>query len=106
MVDGSARHTPKLGKFIVWSDTQGVLFPKDTYEHKIGVQDGKWTCTVVADQKPCWEHRIRGLFCSHMCAYAVGIIRAGGFFDPKVVGNSCLARHRTSDGVRTLSLSR
>ena len=51
---------------------------------------------VKRDGKPCWQNKIRGLFCSHMCKYAIDRIRAGGTVDLKVIGRSCLARHRES----------
>lgn len=93
MVRSSDNHTAKLEKFVVWANFKGIARPTDVYQHKITINDGVWTCTC-SDGRPCWENRIRGLFCSHMIAYAIQTIRNGGSIDLRAIGKSSLTRHR------------
>lgn len=96
-VSESENHHAVLDRNVVWSNYEQVSAPDVKYEHKIIVNaTGKWRCEVASNNKPCWQHRIRGLFCSHMCAFAIAKIRGGGEVNLKAVGLSSLDRHTGS----------
>ena len=90
----AGRHTACVGEWRVWSNYQAIAAPNVKYVHKIVPVNGTWTCVVARTGKPCWENKIRGLFCSHMCAYAQKLIAAGGNFDHRLIGRSSIPRHR------------
>lgn len=96
-VSESENHHAVLDRNVVWSNYEQVSAPDVKYEHNIIVSaTGRWRCEVASTKKPCWQHKIRGLFCSHMCAFAIAKIRGGGEVDLKAVGLSSLERHMSS----------
>ena len=99
-VQQSERHTVQLKDREVWSDYQALTAPNKIYAHSLKEpKKNQWTCRVKVSNKPCWQHAIRGIFCPHMCAYAIRKIAAGGVFDLKAVGLSSLARHRAEQSI-------
>lgn len=96
MVEESFKHRAVLGKCMVYSNYKEIADPDKKYEHRITQKKDSWQCVVVQDNRPCWQFKIRGLFCSHMCAYAVQTINNGGSVDLDVVGKSSILRCRNA----------
>ena len=96
--NSASKHTCIMGKWEVWSQYQELSAPDVKYRHLIEQSPtGSWRCIIARSGRPCWENKIRGLFCSHMCAYAEKLVTAGGEFDVRTIGKSSLARHRASN---------
>ena len=80
----------------VWANYQALSHPDHKYVHLIRQINDKWVCTVQADGKACWQNKVRGILCSHIAAYAVKTINAGGKVDFRCIANTCLPRHRAT----------
>ena len=93
-VEIGAKHTPRVPHWEVWSRYMCISAPEVKYTHKIVRKNSIWSCRVKEDNTPCWENRIRGLMCSHMCSYAQKLIAGGGVFDVRLVGMCSIKRHR------------
>lgn len=94
MVAKGANHHVLHGQNEVWSNYQALSHPDNKYVHLIKEHNDAWQCLVKEDNKPCWENKIKGIVCSHIAAYVVQTITAGGQVDLKMIGNSFLPRHR------------
>ena len=97
MLEESYKHRAVLGKLAVYANYKELADPTKKYEHAIVKKNGSWTCIVAATNSPCWQFKIRGIFCSHMCAYAVQTIDNGGAVDLSMVGKSSIPRCRSAE---------